>query len=112
MKKLEIIIRPEKLETLKAILVKNEYNGMTVTAAMGCGHQKTLADKSERETMEVNLLPKIRIEVVVNDRDVEPIISAVREKCATDHAGDGKIFVRNIEEVVRIRTGERGFKAL
>ena len=60
----------------------------------------------------INLLPKIRVEVVVEDKDVDPVILKVREICATGHVGAGKIFVRNIEEAVRIRTGERGRKAL
>lgn len=60
----------------------------------------------------INLLPKIRVEVVMEDKDVEPVITAVRDKCATDHVGDGKIFIRNVEDAVRIRTGERGLKAL
>ena len=60
----------------------------------------------------INLLPKVKVEVVVDDKEVEKIIERVRETCATDHVGDGKIFIRNIEDVVRIRTGERGTKAL
>ena len=112
MKKLEIIIRPEKLETLKAILGKNEYNGMTVTAAMGCGHQKTLADKSERETMEVNLLPKIHVMTVVLDEDMEEILTEIHEKLSTGNVGDGTVFVSEVIDVMRIRTGERGHKVL
>lgn len=91
---------------------------MTISTVMGCGTQKGIVDtegvvneiKGFKTT--INLLPKIRVEVVVEDKDVEPIIMKVREVCATDHVGDGKIFIRNIEEVVRIRTGERGSKAL
>ena len=117
MKEIIIIVRPEKLEDIKHILDEVNCGGMTLSTVMGCGTQKGMVEEQGTRELKgfqttINLLPKIRIEVVVNDRDVEPIISAVREKCATDHAGAGKIFVRNIEEVVRIRTGERGFKAL
>ena len=113
MKEIIIIVRPEKLEDIKHILDEVNCGGMTLSTVMGCGTQKGMVEEQGTRELKgfqttINLLPKIRIEVVVQD----PIISAVREKCATDHAGDGKIFVRNIEEVVRIRTGERGFKAL
>ena len=118
MKELVMIIRPEKLEDIKYILDDVNCGGMTLSTVMGCGTQKGVAG-SEGAVNEIkgfkttiNLLPKIRIEVVVEDKAVEPIIMAVREKCATDHVGDGKIFIRNIEEAVRLRTGERGLKAL
>ena len=118
MKELVMIIRPEKLEDIKHILDNVNCGGMTLSTVMGCGTQKGVAD-SEGAVNEIkgfkttiNLLPKIRIEVVVEDKAVEPVIMAVREKCATDHVGDGKIFIRNIEEAVRLRTGERGLKAL
>lgn len=117
MKELIMIIRPEKLEDIKQILDKVNCGGMTISTAMGCGAQK--GQTSERGVREIkgfkttiNLLPKIKVEVVLDDKDVEPVILAVREKCATDHVGDGKIFVRNVEDVIRIRTGERGIKAL
>ena len=74
--------------------------------------EKKIYPYAKMEDLRLDLLPKIRIEVVVEDKAVEPIIMAVREKCATDHVGDGKIFIRNIEEAVRLRTGERGLKAL
>lgn len=118
MKELVMIIRPEKLEDIKHILDDVNCGGMTLSTVMGCGTQKGVAG-SEGAVNEIkgfkttiNLLPKIRIEVVVEDKAVEPIIMAVREKCATDHVGDGKIFIRDIEEAVRLRTGERGLKAL
>lgn len=118
MKELVMIIRPEKLEDIKKILDEIKCGGMTISTVMGCGTQKGIVT-SEKAVNEIrgfkttiNLLPKICVEVVVEDKDVEPIIMKVREVCATDHVGDGKIFIRNIEEVVRIRTGERGLKAL
>lgn len=115
MKEIVMIIRPEKLEDVKSILDSIHCGGMTISTVMGCGTQKgSAAGVNEIKGFKttINLLPKIRVEVVVEDKLVDKIILAVREKLATDHVGDGKIFIRNIEEVVRIRTGERGEKAL
>lgn len=115
MKEIVMIIRPEKLEDVKSILDSIHCGGMTISTVMGCGTQKgSTAGVNEIKGFKttINLLPKIRVEVVVEDKLVDKIILAVREKLATDHVGDGKIFIRNIEEVVRIRTGERGEKAL
>lgn len=117
MKELVMIIRPEKLEEIKNILDEIHCGGMTLSTVMGCGTQKGAVDETGVNEIKgfkttINLLPKIRVEVVVEDKDVDPVIMKVREICATDHVGDGKIFVRNIEEAVRIRTGERGVKAL
>lgn len=116
MKEIDMIIRPEKLEDVKAILDEVRCGGMTITTAMGCGAQKGVSSDLVQEIKgmktTINLLPKIRVMVVVEDGLVEPIIMKVREKLATEHVGDGKIFIRNIEEAVRIRTGERGDKAL
>lgn len=115
MKEIVMIIRPEKLEDVKSILDSIHCGGMTISTVMGCGTQKgSTAGVNEIKGFKttINLLPKIRVEVVVEDKLVDKIILVVREKLATDHVGDGKIFIRNIEEVVRIRTGERGEKAL
>ena len=99
MKEIVLIIRPEKLEVLKSILDQMKCGGMTISTVMGCGAQK-------------GAVPKVRVEVVVDDSKVENIVAEVRDKVATGHVGDGKIFVRNIEEAIRIRTGERGDKVL
>lgn len=117
MKELVMIIRPEKLEDIKKIIDEINCGGMTLSTVMGCGTQKGVITEDGVNEIKgfkttINLLPKIRVEVVVNDKDVEPIIMKVREACASDHVGDGKIFVRNIEEAIRIRTGERNSKAL
>ena len=112
MKEIILIIRPEKLEVLKSILDEKNCGGMTISTVMGCGTQKgTVEGVNEIKGFKttINLLPKVRVEVVVEDSKVEQIILDVREKVAT---GDGKIFIRNIEEAIRIRTGERGEKAL
>lgn len=116
MKELVIIIRPEKLEAVKEILDKVHCGGMTLSTAMGCGTQKGSSEGTVNEIKglktTINLLPKIKVEVVVDDKEVEIVIMNIREVCATDHVGDGKIFIRNIEDAIRIRTGERGVKAL
>lgn len=114
MKEIVMIVRPEKLEDIKKILDDINCGGMTLSTVMGCGAQKGVSGTTEIKGFKttINLLPKIKIEVVVEDESVEPIIAAVHKVCATGHVGDGKIFVKNVEEVVRIRTNERGSKAL
>ena len=118
MKELVMIIMPEKLEIVKIILDNYNCGGMTISSVMGCGTQKGIAnaDGSTNEIKgfktTINLLPKIRVEVVVNDEKVEEIITEIRDLVATGRVGDGKIFIRNIEDAIRIRTGERGNKAL
>lgn len=117
MKEIVMIIRPEKLEDIKTILDEVNCGGMTLTTAMGCGAQKGISDEKVVNEIKglkttINLLPKIKIEVVIDDKDVECLIEKVRDVCQTGRVGDGKIFVRNIEEAIRIRTNERGVKAL
>ncbi len=116
MKELSILIRPEKLEDVKEVLDKIHCGGMTLSTVMGCGTQKGISEGTVNEIKgyktTINLLPKVKVEVVVNDKDVEAVITNICEVCATDHVGDGKIFIRNVEDAVRIRTGERGVKAL
>lgn len=116
MKELIIIIRPEKLEAVKEVLDKVHCGGMTLSTAMGCGTQKGSAEGTVNEIKglktTINLLPKVKVEVVVEDKIVEEVIMNIREVCATDHVGDGKIFIRDVEDAIRIRTGERGVKAL
>ncbi len=116
MKELVMIIRPEALETVKGILDDIGSAGMTISSVMGCGVQRGLNEEGINQIKgfktNINLLPKIRVEVVVDDKKVEDIITEVRAKIVTGRVGDGKIFIRNIEDAVRIRTGERGNKAL
>lgn len=116
MKELEIIIKPEKLETVKNILDEFHCGGMTISSVMGCGTQRGNVEEGTNVIKglktNINLLPKIRVEAVVDSEKVEELIAKISEKVATGNAGDGKIFIRSIEEVVRIRTGERGKKAL
>ncbi len=117
MKELIIIIRPEKLEDVKQILDAANCGGMTISSVMGCGTQKGIVDEGAVNVIKgfktnINLLPKIRVEVVVPDSSVEKIITELRDKIPTGHVGDGKVFIRNIESAVRLRTGERNEKAL
>lgn len=119
MKEIEMLIRPEKLEDVKKILDDINCGGMTLSTVMGCGTQKGISSDEAGAVNEIkgfkttiNLLPKIKVEVVVEDSDVEKIIESVRETCATDHVGDGKIFIKDVYDAIRIRTGERGLKAL
>jgi nitrogen regulatory protein P-II 1 len=116
MKEIAIIIRPEKLEIVKEILNNRQCGGMTISSVMGCGTQRGSTEpaintiKGFKTT--INLLPKIRVEVVVKDEIVDDLIADIREKVVTGNVGDGKIFIRPMEDAVRIRTGERGDKAL
>jgi len=112
MKKLEIITRPDKLDTLKKILARHDYMGMTVTAVMGCGHQKGFIKEFEGMEMDINLLPKIQIMTVVWDEDMEGILAEIHETLSTGNVGDGKVFISDMQDVMRIRTGERGEKTL
>ncbi len=117
MKEMVIIIRPEKLEKVKEILDLKHCGGMTISSVMGCGTQKGVVDDDTVNVIKgfktnINLLPKIRVEVVVKDSDVEDILTELRDKITTGHVGDGKVFIRNIESAMRLRTGERDEKAL
>lgn len=117
MKEIIMIIRPEKLEKVKHILDEKHCGGMTISSVMGCGTQRGTVDENGVNEIKgfkttINLLPKINVSVVVADEIVEEIITEVQSKIATGSVGDGKIFVRNMENAIRIRTGERGDKAL
>jgi nitrogen regulatory protein P-II 1 len=112
MKKIEVIIRPEKLDTLKKILARNEYSGLTVMTAMGCGHQKGLTKEFSEIGLDANLLPKLYVMTVIWEEDLEDILAEIREKLSTGNVGDGKVFISDMQDVMRIRTGERGEKIL
>ncbi len=118
MKEIVMIIRPEKLEIVKQILHKNGCGGMTISSVMGCGTQRGMSDAFDIPNVikgykvAINVLPKIKVEAVLEDEKIDKLITEICENIATGLVGDGKIFVRNIEEAVRIRTGERGVKAL
>lgn len=112
MKKLDIIIKPEKLEDLKAILDECNANGIMITNIMGYGNQKGFKQVYRGAEYNVNLLPKVKVETVVTDEISEKIIDRVVAEINTGNYGDGKIFIHDVEDAVRIRTGERGPKAL
>ncbi|MDR0813212.1 MAG: P-II family nitrogen regulator [Oscillospiraceae bacterium] len=112
MKRLDVITRPENLDKVKRILAKHEYSGMTVTTAMGAGHQKGSLKEFEILNVDLNLLPKINIMIVVLDEDSEDIICELQQGLTTGSVGDGKIFVSDVIDAIRIRTGERGEKLL
>lgn len=115
MKKLEIIIRPDKLEKLKMILNDTAIGGITVTSVMGCGNQKGATDLDSIKGLRVsgmNLIPKIQAMVVVDDKDVDTILAAIYSEISTGVVGDGKVFISNVEDCMRIRTGERGKKSI
>lgn len=113
MKEIEFIINSEKLEALKHVLDQCSASGITVDFVMGYGHQRGLKQVYTREERRgVNLLPKISVRTVVPDENVESIIDAVVDRLGALSFGDGKIFVRAVEQAVRIRTNERGVEAL
>jgi len=112
MKKLEIIIKPERLEDLKSILDNCKSTGLMLSNIMGYGSQKGYTQIYRGHETQVNLLPKLKVETVVNDDIAEAIIDAVVEKIKTGAYGDGKIFVYDVTDAVRIRTGEHGEQAL
>ena len=112
MKKLEIIIRPEKLEDVKAILEGSNANGLMITHIMGYGNQKGYKQIYRGHETIVNLLPKIKVESVVSSEVAEVVIEKILKELNTGNYGDGKIFVYDVADVVRVRTGERGIDAL
>lgn len=112
MKKLEIIIKPEKLEDLKEVLDSSNVNGMNIVNSMGYGNQKGIIKNYRGAEYAVNLLPKVKVETVVTDEAAPALIDKIVEEINTGNFGDGKIFVYDVEDAVRIRTGERGIDAL
>ncbi len=112
MTKIECIIRPGKLEAVKKAISRYGIYGMTVTQVMGCGLQQGHTEVYRGTEYSINLLPKIKIEMVVKDRDVDNIIRVVCAAAKTGEIGDGKIFTYKMDNAVRIRTGESGEAAI
>lgn len=112
MKKLDIVIRIEKLEELKQKLNELGVKGMTVSTVMGCGNQKGSTELYRGTEVNISLLHKIKVEVVIADSMLDKVEKEVVTAVRTGKVGDGKIFVYNLEDVVRIRTGEQGEKAI
>lgn len=112
MKRIQCVIRPQKLEEVKKALTDIGIVGMTVTEVRGYGKQKGFVQHYRTSETLVNLLPKVEIEVVVKNADLEKTLKAISESAKTGEVGDGKIFISPVEEVVRIRTGEKGETAI
>ena len=112
MKKIEAIIKPFKLDDVKDALQEIGLSGITITEARGFGRQKGHGELYRGSEYVVDLLPKIKIEVIVEEAMVERTIEAITAAARTGKIGDGKIFVLPIDEVIRIRTGERGTDAI
>jgi nitrogen regulatory protein P-II 1 len=112
MKKIEAIIREEKLNAVKEALEEKSYFGMTVSEVSGRGKQKGIALQWRVGEYRVDLLPKLKIELVVLDEDVSAAIDAIVRNARTGETGDGKIFVLPVETVVRVRTGDRNEAAI
>jgi nitrogen regulatory protein P-II 1 len=112
MKKIEAIIREEKLEAVKTALEDKGYFGMTVSQVYGRGRQKGLRLQQRSGEYEIDLLPKTKVEVVVLDQDVLPVMHAIVNSAQTGDIGDGKIFVLPVYDAMRIRTREGGDDAV
>jgi nitrogen regulatory protein P-II 1 len=112
MKKIEAIIRPEKLNLLREKLDAQGFSGMTTTEVKGRGKQKGIALQWRAGDYRVEFIPKMKLEVVVDDKDAQTVIDLICDTVRTGEAGDGKIFVYSVEDVVRVRTKERGCAAV
>lgn len=112
MKKVELVIRPSKLEEVKEALDKIEVRGMTVYDVKGRGLQRNQKQYYRGQEHSVDLFPKVKLEIVCQDESVEDIISTVLKICKTGKIGDGKIFVYPVERIIRISTREEGGSAL
>ena len=112
MKKVEAIIREEKLEPVKLLLEELGYFGMTMTEVSGRGRQKGVPLKWGAKEYRLEFLPKLKIEVVVMDEDVSDVVHAICKGARTGEIGDGKIFIIPIENAVRVRTGDSGTNAV
>jgi len=112
MKKIEAIIRPEKLEELREALEKKGHIGMTITEVKGRGIQKGIKLEWRVGEYNVEFLPKIKLEMVVEAKKVDQVVGVIESVCSSGRIGDGKIFISPVENVIRIRTGESGGKAI
>ena len=112
MKKIEAVIRPQKLNEVRESLKDLGYPGMSITRIEGHGKQKGKVEQFRGREYKVELLPKVKIEIVAKDNDVIPIAKAITKAAKTGGIGDGKIFISPVEEVMRIRTGEKGEETL
>ena len=112
MKKIEVIIKPFKLDEVKEALSEIGVSGLTVFEVKGFGRQKGHTELYRGAEYVVDFLPKIKLEFIINDEILEEVIEAIKSSAYTGKIGDGKIFVSNIEEIIRIRTGEKNSDAI
>ena len=112
MKKIEAYIKPFKLDEVKEALMEAGAGGMSVTEVKGFGRQKGHTELYRGSEYKVDFLPKIRIDVVVKDEDVERVVKAIIASARTGQIGDGKIFISDVEDAIRVRTGESGEEVL
>jgi nitrogen regulatory protein P-II 1 len=112
MKKIEAVVQPSRLDSVKDALVEIGINGMTISEVRGHGRQKGHTEFYRGNEYTVDLLPKIKLELVLPEAQVEPAIEAILRSAKTGKIGDGKIFVSNVEDAIRIRNLDRGDKAI
>lgn len=112
MKRVVAIIRPEKLEPLKDALFAANVSGMTISQVMGCGNQHGWSEYFRGTEVLLNMIPKLKFELVVADEAVDSLVDLICDTASTGEVGDGKIFISPVEEVIRIRTRESGEKAI
>jgi nitrogen regulatory protein P-II 1 len=112
MKKIEAIIRPFKLDEVKEALIEEGIHGLTISEVRGYGRQKGHTETYRGSEYQIEFIPKIKIEIVVNDVLLDKVIDAILRTAKTGQVGDGKIFISDVQEVIRIRTEESGSQAL
>ena len=112
MKRIIAVIRQEKFEDVKRALLAADVEGMNVSEVKGRGRQLGIKESYRGSSYCIDLIPKTRIELIINDEEMENILQVIEESARTGEVGDGKIFVSDVMEVIRIRTGERGSKAV
>jgi nitrogen regulatory protein P-II 1 len=112
MTKVEAIVQPGRFEAVKTALIDAGIDGMTVSEVRGHGRQKGHTETYKGHEYSVDLLPKIKLEIVIDDHQVDSVVTAIITNAATGKIGDGKIFISKVEEVIRIRNQERGVAAL
>ncbi|MRX73500.1 P-II family nitrogen regulator [Bacillus lacus] len=112
MKKIEAIIRPEQFPALREKLEEIGINGLTVSEVAGCGQQNGQTGRFRGTTYEIKLLPKVKVEMVIEAEHADEIVRIIQTTCSTDTVGDGKIFIIPIENAIRIRTGQSGIEAI
>ena len=112
MKRIIAIVRPEKMEELKDALFAADVSGMTIAQVMGCGNQHGWSEYFRGTEVLLNMLPKVKFELVVADDDADKLVDLICETATTGDVDDGKVFISPVEEVIRIRTRERGEQAI